>query len=108
MLDNRFELGIVSQRPDELRLTATPFANEPLVLIVPAGKTVTTWRDLERIGFVDHPDGIAMATRLLTRRFPRNPSVRHLPVTGFSNQISLILEPVARGLGFTVLPRYAR
>ncbi|MBT0670138.1 hypothetical protein HT136_17360 [Novosphingobium profundi] len=27
---------------------------------------------------------------------------------GFTNQISLILEPVARGPGFTVLSRYAR
>ncbi|EPC01601.1 hypothetical protein L861_16410 [Litchfieldella anticariensis FP35 = DSM 16096] len=27
---------------------------------------------------------------------------------GFSNQIGLILELVARGLGFTVLPYYAR
>ncbi|MEB3778453.1 LysR family transcriptional regulator, partial [Vibrio sp. R-1] len=30
-----------------------------------------------------------------------------IPVHGFTNQISLILEPVARGLGFTVLPRFA-
>lgn len=41
-------------------------------------------------------------------RFPGAPGIRALRSTGFTNQITLILEPVARGLGFTVLPRYAR
>ncbi|WP_308714021.1 LysR substrate-binding domain-containing protein [Pantoea sp. SOD02] len=31
-----------------------------------------------------------------------------MPQRGFSNQIGLILEPVARGLGFAVLPRFTR
>lgn len=105
---NRSELGIATTRSEDPRLTAMPFLEEPLELIVPAGETVRDWHDLERIGFIDHPDGQAMATRLLSRRFDGNPGVRRLPVRGFSNQISLILEPVARGLGFTVLPRYAR
>ncbi|WP_442855133.1 LysR substrate-binding domain-containing protein [Colwellia sp. TT2012] len=30
-----------------------------------------------------------------------------MPVTGYVNQISQILEPVAKGLGFTVLPKSA-
>ena len=34
--------------------------------------------------------------------------MRNLPCRGFTNQIDLILEPVALGLGFSVLPRYAR
>ena len=49
-----------------------------------------------------------MASRLLSRRFPAGPGVRNLRVSGFTNQISLILEPVAQGLGFTVIPRFAR
>ena len=49
-----------------------------------------------------------MANRLLSRHFPGSPGVRDLPVRGFSNQIGLLLEPVARGLGFTVLTRHAR
>ncbi|RYF05263.1 MAG: LysR family transcriptional regulator, partial [Oxalobacteraceae bacterium] len=77
-------------------------------LIVPAGARVAGWDDLSRLGFIGHPDGQAMATRLLSRWFPGNPGVRALPVHGFINQIGLILEPVARGLGFTVLPRHAR
>lgn len=108
VLENRFELGLVTLRPDDPRLTVSRFAQEPLELVAPAGATVRTWSDLERLGFIDHPDGQAMAARLLSRRFPGKPGVRSLPCHGFSNQISLILEPVARGLGFSVLPRFAR
>ncbi|MDF7649457.1 LysR family transcriptional regulator [Pantoea sp. Acro-805] len=108
VLLNRFEMGLMTQKPDDKRLVAQKFTEEPLELVVPAGTAATKWEDLEALGFIDHPDGQAMATRLLSRRFPGNPGVRNLPQRGFSNQISLILEPVARGLGFTVLPRFAR
>ena len=108
VLHNRFEMGLVTQKPDDKRLAFHSFAGEPLELVVPAGCDVSGWQDLEALGFIDHPDGQAMATRLLSRYFPGNPGVRNLPQRGFSNQISLILEPVARGLGFSVLPRFAR
>jgi DNA-binding transcriptional LysR family regulator len=108
VLHNRFEMGLMTQKPDDKRLVAQKFTEEPLELVIPVGAEATSWEDLEVLGFIDHPDGQAMATRLLSRRFPGNPGVRNLPQRGFSNQISLILEPVARGLGFTVLPRFAR
>lgn len=108
ILHNRFELGLVTLRPDDPRLAASRFAEEPLELLVPAGADACQWDDLVQLGFIDHPDGRAMASRLLSRRFPDNPGIRSLPCSGFVNQIGLILEPVARGLGFTVLPRYAR
>ncbi len=108
VLENRFELGLLTLKPDDPRLTVSRFAQEPLELVAPAGARVREWADLESLGFIDHPDGQAMAARLLSRRFPGKPGVRSLPCHGFSNQISLILEPVARGLGFSVVPRYAR
>nr|WP_310616007.1 LysR family transcriptional regulator [Pantoea cypripedii] len=108
VLHNRYEMGLVTQKPDDKRLVAEKFAEEPLELVVPAGVKVHGWADLETLGYIDHPDGQAMATRLLSRRFPGNPGVRNLPQRGFSNQISLILEPVARGLGFAVIPQSAR
>nr|WP_240954398.1 LysR family transcriptional regulator substrate-binding protein [Solimonas marina] len=108
VLDNRYELGLTSVRPDDPRLAAAPFSEEPLELVVPASVRVEGWCDLQRLGFIDHPNGPSMANRLLRQAFPGNPGVRSLPVHGFSNQISLILEPVARGFGFTVIPRYAR
>lgn len=108
ILGNRYELGLITYRPDDARIKACRFTEEPLELIAPADARVEGWRDLERLGFIDHPDGQAMAIRLFARMFPGNPGVRSLPVSGFSNQVGLLLEPVARGLGFTVLPRYAR
>lgn len=108
VLHNRYEMGLMTQKPDDKRLVAEKFAEEPLELIAPKGKAAFCWEDLDALGFIDHPDGQAMATRLLSRRFPGNAGVRNLPQRGFSNQISLILEPVSRGLGFTVIPRYAR
>lgn len=108
VLQNHYELGVVTLQPDDPRLVAEPFAEEELELIVPAGCRVDDWSDLERLGFIDHPDGRAMSTRLLSRHFPGNKGIRSIPAHGFVNQIGLILEPVARGLGFTVLPRHAR
>lgn len=108
VLDNRFELGLVTQKPDSPQIAARLFAEEPLELVLPKGVTVSDWQELKALGFIDHPDGKAMATRLLARAFPGSPGPAALPCHGFINQISLILEPVARGLGFTVLPRFAR
>ena len=108
ILQNRYELGLITFRPEDPRIAASLFAEEPLELVIPAEETVEGWQDLERIGFIDHPDGQAMAGRLLSRLFPGNPGIRSLPCSGFSNQVGLLLHPVARGLGFTILPRYAR
>lgn len=108
ILQNRYEVGLVSLKPDDPRLAASPFIEEALELVYPAGERIRDWADLERIGFVDHPDGKAMASRLLSRHYPGNPGVQTLPCRGFSNQVGLMLEPVARGFGFTVIPRYAR
>ncbi len=108
VLAGRFELGLATMLPDDPRLIARPFGSEALELIVPAEATVKGWDDLARLGFIDHPEGKAMATRLLGLAFPRHPGVASLPVRGFSNQIGLMLEPVARGMGFTVLHRHAR
>lgn len=70
VLNKRYELGVVTLRPDDPRLAAEPFAEEPLELVVPAGADLKSWADLTRLGFIDHPDGQAMATRLLARHFP--------------------------------------
>lgn len=108
VLNNHFTLGLVTLKPDDPRIAAQALTEEALELVVPHGQVVVEWRDLAQLGFIDHPDGRAMASRLLSRMFPANSGVQSLPRHGFCNQISLILEPVARGLGFTVIPRYAR
>ncbi|MBD1551186.1 LysR family transcriptional regulator [Pseudomonas typographi] len=108
VLSNHFELGLLTFKPDDARIAARHFGEEPLELVLPAGVRYEGWETLQRLGFIDHPDGQAMAMRLFSRRYPGQPGLRALPVRGFTNQVGLILEPVARGLGFTVLPRFAR
>ncbi|OZI52066.1 LysR family transcriptional regulator [Bordetella genomosp. 5] len=108
VLDKQYELGLVTLKPDDPRIVAQRFIDEPLELVAPAGRCPKSWDDLLALGFIDHPDGQAMATRLLARRFPGNPGMHGMPVNGYSNQVALLLEPVARGLGFTVIPRHAR
>ena len=65
------------------------------------------WHTLLTLGFIGHPDGAHHATLLLSRNFSQFEHVAQLPVKGFSNQVGFILEPVARGMGFTVLPQHA-
>ena len=108
LLEKKYDFGIVTLRPDDPRFAASEFAEEVLELVVPAGAPAGEWKDLVRLGFIEHPDGPAMATRLFGRCFPGNPGVRSLPRRGYINQIGLILDSVARGFGFTVIPRHAR
>lgn len=106
VLAGRSDLGLVDQPPEHPSLAAEPFAREPLCLVVPNDGEEQSWQHLCQLGFIDHPDGRSMAQRLLGRRYPGQ-RVDEIPLRGFTNQIGLILEPVARGLGFTVLPRFA-
>lgn len=106
VLAGRAELGIVTHQPDDERLTTGLFARESLCLVVPAQVDDVSWPALVRLGYIDHPDGMDMGRRLLGRVYPGQ-RVDQLPVHGFTNQIGTILDPVGRGLGFTVLPRFA-
>lgn len=106
VLASRAELGIVTHQPDDARLRTELFARESLCLVVPARVEDVSWPALVRLGYIDHPDGMDMGRRLLARVYPGQ-GIDQLPVRGFTNQIGTILEPVARGLGFTVLPRFA-
>lgn len=106
ILAGRSDLGLVDQPPEHPSIAAEPFAREPLCLVVPNNGEEPSWLHLCQLGFIDHPDGRSMAQRLLGRRYPGQ-RVDEIPLRGFTNQIGLILEPVARSLGFTVLPRFA-
>ncbi len=103
----QLDLGLIT-RPARLpELSCKAFAEEPLYLVTPATITQPDWPTLERLGYIDHPDGAHHASLLLGANFPEFEQIGQLPRRGFSNQIGLILEPVARGLGFTVLPANA-
>ena len=106
LLSGQIEFGLSTRPPEDDRLQASEFVQEALRLVLPAGYPDPDWEVLVGLGMIDHPDGADMAARLFARCFPGQ-RVSAIPRRGFINQIGLILEPVAHGLGFTVLPEFA-
>ncbi|SFR51321.1 DNA-binding transcriptional regulator, LysR family [Yoonia tamlensis] len=108
VLDGKLDLGIVSGTTTHPRLQATKLACEELCLALPAqyGQKTMRLNDLNRLGFVAHPDGFAYADVLFAANFPQEyTGSDRLRIRTYVNQIGQILMPVANGLGYTVLPR---
>jgi LysR family transcriptional regulator, transcriptional activator of the cysJI operon len=101
------DIGFMTSKSTAADVYCTPVAEEPLLLVTPTTLKVPDWEALIDLGFIDHPDGSHHANLLLGGNYPQFHHIQQFPVKGFSNQIGLILEPVSRGLGFTVLPAHA-
>lgn len=107
LLDRQVDIGLLTEQTKSANLVSTPIAVEPLVLITSSKINNINWQTLVDIGFIGHPDGEYHCQQLLSNNYPQFEHISQFKATGFSNQISLILEPVSRGLGFTVLPLHA-
>jgi DNA-binding transcriptional LysR family regulator len=105
--ENNVDIGFMTSASTLADISCKPVAEEELLLITPAKIAKPSWQQLLMLGFIDHPDGAYHAGLLLSANYPQFKHVKQFSVAGFSNQISLILEPVCMGLGFTVLPTYA-
>ena len=92
---------------DDDTISCQPIAQEALILVTPATTIEPSWQQLKQLGFIDHPDGAHHAGMLLTANYDQFQHINDFDKKGFSNQIGLILEPVSRGIGFTVLPAHA-
>lgn len=105
--ENKVDLGFMT-RPSTLGdVHIKPVATEELLLITPHNIKDSSWEQLQALGFIDHPDGAHHAALLLGANYAEFEQGQTFKYSGFCNQIALILEPVALGLGFTVLPRHA-
>lgn len=109
ILNNTIDIGLTTACPVAAEIESEPIGEEPLLLVTPHNIETPTWTTLCQLGFIDHPDARHHAELLLGANFEQYQTAQLRPVkqSGFSNQISLILLPVARGLGFTVLPANA-
>lgn len=107
LAEYRVDVGIMTKPSSRNEVGFKPVGEEPLLLVTPTSLVEPGWDRLMALGFIDHPDGAHHAGLLLGANFPEFHHSNQFPLAGFSNQISLILEPVSRGLGFTVLPAYA-
>jgi DNA-binding transcriptional LysR family regulator len=110
ILQNAIDLGIVTQPFPSTELLYEALGFESLCLVLPSSYAdqLLSFDSLQRIGFIDHPDGAHYADRLLSANFGEQfRSLEKLKKSGYVNQINQILVPVSEGLGFTVLPEKA-
>ena len=107
LIDRKIDIGLTTRLPNNSKLRYQEIALEPLVLITEKSIKSISWKDLMELGFIGHPDAEHHAGLVLGANFAEFEHTEQFKHKGFSNQISLILEPVSRGLGFTVLPLHA-
>ena len=107
LCESQIDLGFMSIRPDAGEVAYELIAHEPLLLVTPANVKNLSWQILSTLGFIDHPDGAHHAGLLLSANFEQFQHSDLLIKKGFSNQIGMILEPVSKGFGFSVLPAHA-
>lgn len=106
------DLGIVTDIPNNSPFDVQEIGQEQLCLVLPANTETEDFDKnlLTKLGLVDHPDAKHYLSLYFAQNLESNFShlnIEQLPITGYVNQISQILEPVAKGLGFTVLPKSA-
>jgi len=105
--ERKLDLGLITELSQSSHLISHKVAEEPLVLVTPSEIKSITWQGLLQLGFISHPDSEHHGRLLLRQNFPQFEHVDQFMHKGFSNQISLLLKPVSKGFGFTVLPLYA-
>ncbi|MGR5206935.1 LysR family transcriptional regulator [Vibrio sp. PNB23_22_7] len=110
--DGRIDMGIVTHSPNKSVFQSEQIGRETLCLILPKSYQGTTLTPelLKSCGVIGHPD----AEHYMTLFFDQcaepllnEIKVSGMPRSGYVNQLSQILLPVSKGLGFTVLPRSA-
>ncbi|MGM0986065.1 MAG: LysR family transcriptional regulator [Pseudomonadota bacterium] len=105
VLGGRHDLGIITEAVRHPELDCEAWHQEPLCLVVPADFAGSGLTDLMGIGFISYSGGEDNASALLRANFPDFRSMSHFPRQGFTNEVSMVLDAVARGLGFTVVSR---
>ncbi|MCE8015041.1 LysR family transcriptional regulator [Halomonas sp. MCCC 1A17488] len=106
VLAGRHDLGIVTEPIRHPELDCKLWHQEPLCLVVPADFAGTSLAELMGIGFLNYSDGINHAGALLRSNFAEEfRSMSQFRRQGFTNEVSMVMDAVARGLGFTVVSR---
>ncbi|WP_110667408.1 LysR family transcriptional regulator [Salinicola halophilus] len=102
----RLDVGIATDEAKHAELDCQSWYQEPLCVVVPADFTGTSFGELLALGFVDYIDGEANASRVFKQNFAGEfRGMNRFPRRGFTNEVGQVLDAVARGLGFTVVPR---
>ncbi|GAA5218272.1 LysR family transcriptional regulator [Corallincola platygyrae] len=108
VLNGEIDAGFVTKYEECEQLNYRQFGQERLHLLVPENHREEGFAALDRLGLINHPDGEYHTNLLMRANFADSyPGFEKLKQSGFSNQISMLLMPVAEGLGYTVLPENA-
>lgn len=110
------DLGIVTDMPknshNHSEFDVHEVAQEQLCLVLPQACKTEQLNDklLVELGLINHPDAKHYLSLFLLQNqdtILTSTNIEQIPITGYVNQINQILVPVAKGLGFTVLPKSA-
>ncbi|OLQ95057.1 LysR family transcriptional regulator [Vibrio ponticus] len=109
ILSGEADLGIVTSVPTDKRLVSTKLSAEPLCLMLPIAfaNQELDLDKLKQLGMINHPDAencLALYGESCGEKWLQELRFDQLPIRGYVNQLSQILLPVSKGLGFTVLP----
>jgi len=107
LINRKIDLCLITELSNSSSLICQKVAIEPLVLVTSNNVKPICWEQLIELGFISHPDAAHHGRQLLSANFPEFEHIEQFIHKGFSNQISLILEPVSKEFGFTVLPLHA-
>lgn len=101
----RYDLGIVTETSRYSELRSELWHHEPLSLVVPADFHGSSLSELRMLGFINYFDGVSHANQLLHENFSGEfRSMNSIPQKGYISEVTQVLDPVARGMGFTVVP----
>jgi len=112
ILSNQLDLGIVTQQVVQPELVSIDIGKQSLCLVLPksvAGKPIDAninFELLSQLGMIDHPDA-SFYWQQISSAFFNSDASKNMRKSGYVNQLNQILLPVAKGLGFTVLPEFA-
>ena len=100
------DIGILTANPMDQRFDVEQIGTERLVVVVPNREKLSI-KDTLALGLIRHPDidhYLSIYSSHGDTQLFKGIEIEHLGCSGFVNQLVQILEPVAEGLGFTVLP----
>lgn len=113
IIEDKLDFGIVTYKLPSGLIRYEPIFEIALQLMLPsqfAGQPITLDM-LNQLGFIDHPDGQYYLKQVVESNYLSEisdegdeHSLFNIRRTGYINQISQILLPVSKGIGFTVMP----
>ncbi|MGY0217774.1 LysR family transcriptional regulator [Endozoicomonadaceae bacterium StTr2] len=105
VIENKVDIGWVTINPVETDLMTEFCCKQKLVVVAHAEAQINSWDELLELGFINHPDGFYHASLVFEKNMGcKFAGIQQLKVSGHINQLGQILDPVASGIGFTVLP----